>query len=104
MARRQRNIYKRKDGRYEALFIKSRDLNGKATHGSVYAKTYAEAKVKLEKVKLSMDSKTAKDARKSIVKVLENYLDSHKIMVKPSTYWVYHGYIKNHIRSYFLVL
>jgi len=33
MARRERNICKRKDGRYEARFIKDRDAQGKAIYG-----------------------------------------------------------------------
>jgi len=48
MPRRARNIYKRKDGRYEARYIKGRDENGKAIYGSVYARKYADVKLKLE--------------------------------------------------------
>jgi len=43
LARKERNIYKRKDGRYEARFIKGYK-EGKAVYGAVYAKTYAEEK------------------------------------------------------------
>jgi len=102
MAQRQRNIFKRKDGRYEARFIKNRDHNGKAIYGSVYAKTYAAVREKLETAKLSAASKTTQGTRKSIVQVLASYLEAHKILVKPSTYWVYHGYIENHIRPHFI--
>ena len=104
MARRQRNIYKRNDGRYEARFIKYRDENGKAVYGSVYAKTYGEVKDRLETAKLTIavsSHAALPNAHKRIVRVAEEYLETHKILIKTSTYWVYHGYIKNHIRPYF---
>ncbi len=44
------NIYKRKDGRWEGRYIKSR-VNGRIKYGSVYARTYTEVKRKLEKAK-----------------------------------------------------
>jgi len=59
MARRERNVFKRKDGRYEARYIKCRDENGKARYGSVYAKTYAEVKVKLDKAKAETQKNSA---------------------------------------------
>lgn len=46
MPRRGENIYKRKDGRWEGRYIKSR-INGKAQYGYVYARTYKEIKQKL---------------------------------------------------------
>lgn len=47
MPRRGENIYKRKDGRWEGRYIKSRSSTGKAIYGYVYAHTYKEAKEKL---------------------------------------------------------
>lgn len=47
MPRKGENIYKRKDGRWEGRYIKSRTLTGKAKYGYVYAKTYREVKAKL---------------------------------------------------------
>lgn len=46
MARKGENIYKRKDGRWEARYIISRDEYGRARYRSVYAKTYTEARKK----------------------------------------------------------
>ena len=42
MARKGENIYKRKDGRWEGRYIKSRSSTGKANYGYVYAKSYRE--------------------------------------------------------------
>ena len=47
MSRKGENIYKRKDGRWEGRYIKSRTESGKAIYGYIYAKTYKEAKEKV---------------------------------------------------------
>lgn len=49
MARTGENIYKRKDGRWEARYIVSYKENGKAQYKSLYARTYSEVKSKLIK-------------------------------------------------------
>ena len=48
MARKGENIYKRKDGRWEARYIASRDKNGRAKYRSVYGKSYTEVKKKCQ--------------------------------------------------------
>ena len=48
------NIFKRKDGRWEARYIKGRDLSGKAKYGFCYGKTYKEAKDKVIKQKAAV--------------------------------------------------
>ena len=40
MARHGENIYKRKDGRWEARFVKEITIDGKKKYGSVYASIY----------------------------------------------------------------
>lgn len=47
MSRRGENIYKRKDGRWEGRYIKSRTTSGKIKYGYIYDKTYREVKKKL---------------------------------------------------------
>lgn len=47
MPRKGENIYKRKDGRWEGRFLKSRSPQGKACYQSVYGKTYSSVKEKL---------------------------------------------------------
>lgn len=47
MPRKGENIYKRKDGRWEGRYLKSRSPSGKAQYGYIYAKTYREVKEKL---------------------------------------------------------
>ena len=50
MPRRGENIYKRKDGRWEGIYIKCH-INGKAQYGYIYAKSYKEAKERLSQAK-----------------------------------------------------
>lgn len=98
MPRKGENIYKRKDGRWEGRYIKSR--GGKKTiYGYVYAKSYSEVKQKLnlkraeyvwEEDKPSM--KSQKDASFSNVSYL--WLMSIKSSVKEST-WIKYRNILN---------
>lgn len=53
MAKKGENIFKRKDGRWEARYIKGHDLSGKIRYGFCYGKTYKEAKEKVTQVKES---------------------------------------------------
>ena len=46
MARKESNIYKRKDGRWEARYVKEIGLDGRKKYGSVYGGTYTEAQQK----------------------------------------------------------
>ena len=46
MPRTGENIYKRKDGRWEGRYLKSKDAAGKSRYGYVYGKTYREVKEK----------------------------------------------------------
>ena len=45
------NIFKRKDGRWEARFVKGYDSAGKIRYGYCYGKSYKEAKEKVQKAK-----------------------------------------------------
>jgi integrase len=103
MARRQRNIYKRKNGSYEARFIKERCPEGKAVYASVYAKTYSEVKKKLELKKASacINQSTSSGTRQKVVCILEKHLEDRRLLIKPSTYWLYQGYLENHVKPFF---
>ena len=49
MARTGENIYKRKDGHWEARYIVSYDETGKTKYKYLYARSYSEVKAKLLK-------------------------------------------------------
>lgn len=52
--RKGENIFKRKDGRWEARYIKGYELSGKAKYGFCYGKSYKEAKEKVTKYKVAL--------------------------------------------------
>ena len=87
MARKGENIYKRKYGRWEGRYIKSRSPAGKVKYGYVYAQTYREAKTKLKSATM-MESKppvSTKDATDLFEQAAAEWLDATKPFVKEST-------------------
>lgn len=58
MPRKGENIYKRKDGRWEARYIKCRTANGKAIYGYVYARSYKEVKRKQQQQLMQIETGT----------------------------------------------
>ena len=48
------NIFRRRDGRWEARYSKGRELSGKIKYGYCYGKTYREAKEKVDKCKATL--------------------------------------------------
>lgn len=54
MSRKGENIYKRKDGRWEARYIKAYTIDGKAKYGYCYAASYHEVREKVSLVKAAL--------------------------------------------------
>lgn len=96
MPRRGENIYKRKDGRWEARYVKEVSIDGYKKYGSVYAKTYNEVKAKQQLFLLPERSK-----RNSVIVVVSDimyeWLENNKNQVKISTYQKYKTTIEKHI-------
>ena len=92
------NIYKRKDGRWEARFISGRKPDGRAKYTSVYARTYAAAKAKLEERKRMVVSPQAVNCRLTVAELFAWYLAQAEI--KPSTRARYVFLIDHHILPY----
>lgn len=98
MARTGENIYKRKDGRWEARYILLYDEKGKAKYRYLYAKTYAEAKKKLLNEQAKAINFVSCKLNTTYDKWLDDWLISKKIIVKESTYIRYKNTIENHIK------
>lgn len=101
MPKKGENIYKRKDGRWEGRYIRTRDFSGKLVYGSIYGKTYTEVKQKLTQRKaatphIEEPSHLFRDANAS--EWLNYWLN---VIVKPrikrSTYANYRSKMENHI-------
>lgn len=98
MARKGENIYKRKDGRWEARYIHHYE-NGKAKYKSIYGASYAEAKAKKleelakpENMRVSAVKQTA-----NLEEICTLWLNNRKTRVKESTYTRYVRIVKKHI-------
>jgi integrase len=101
VAKPDRGIYKRNDGRYEVRYIKSRTLEGKAIYASLYASSYEEARQKRDSVTLDISNKCDPRLQMTIPEVLLQYLEEIKTKVKPSTRARYMGYLERRISCYF---
>ncbi len=102
MSRRSKNIYKRKDGRWEGRYIAGYTAAGKANYRSVYAHSYNEVKQKLGEAVLKSGSPSApKTASVSVSEWFNQWLETLKTRVKESTYFIYKRYVDNHITPFF---
>ncbi len=59
------NIFKRKDGRWEARYIKGYELSGRIRYGFCYGKTYQETKEKASRCKAVLNNGTADASARS---------------------------------------
>ena len=100
MPRKGENIYKRKDGRWEGRYIKSRNNHNKSKYGYVYGKTYKEVKSKLILAKSDVSTELSNGARQTEVYNywLDKWLANKKSVVKESTFIRYRNLIENHIK------
>ena len=105
--RRGENIHKRKDGRWEARYIKDRK-NGKAVYHSVYAKTYSEVKAKLKDcIAKEKDSKIEKSPiRMTFDDAFTKWLEYKQHFIKQSSYNkyfnLYGSYISDVLKDTYL--
>jgi len=99
MSRKGENIFLRKDGRWEARYVKGRDLNGEVKQDYVYGESYLEVKQRRNEILLSLDKKKLKleKYKDNFDYYIDNWLNSMKFMVKKSTYAHYSRIVKNHI-------
>ena len=104
MARKGENIFKRKDGRWEARYIKGHN-NGRALYGYVFGRTYTEAKEKKSAAiaELSKNTVIRKDTSLSptMTFVCNGWLDELKLTRKQSTIVKYSNQLSTHILPFF---
>jgi len=101
MSRKGENIYKRKDGRWEARYIKAYSIDGKAKYGYCYAASYHEAKEKVSLIKaalLSNQPPVTGNVRKRFSVYCDEWLTLNRLKVKESTYVKYYAMINKHIK------
>lgn len=96
MARHGENIFKRKDGRWEARYVKEIALDGTKKYGSVYAKTYREVKIKRQALIIE-PRRSDKHVDLTVGRIMDEWLCESKNQLKISTRQKYEGIVKNHI-------
>jgi len=105
MPKTGKNIYKRKDGRWEGRYAKYRNSNDQIVYGSIYGKTCAEVKERLVTIaNESPDNPNAASTSKLnliFTDVAEQWLSVTSLKVKPSTYAGYISMLDLHILSSF---
>ena len=95
------NIFKRKDGRWEARYIKGYDLAGKIIYGFCYGKTYREAKEKVTQCKaivLAGGQTQSALSRRAFSWFCDEWLKSSERKIKLSTFVKYTSILDRHIK------
>ena len=99
--RKGENIFKRKDGRWEARYIKGYELSGKAKYGFCYGKSYKEAKEKVTKYKAALLAGKPipqTGARHRFAFYCDEWLLLRKNKVRESTYIKYKVVLEKYIK------
>ena len=101
MSRRGESVFHRKDGLWEARYVKEIDIYGKKKYGSVYARSYREAKEKRQDALdyLLLNQKPVSLRNMTVLELVEEWLYINRSRLKLSTYQRYCGYRDNHIKN-----
>lgn len=96
------NIFKRKDGRWEARYIKGHDRNNKIQYGFCYGHTYREAKEKVIQAKIQLyksdaERQRAKSADIQIQELCKQWLEINMNKLKESSRAKYSSMMEKHI-------
>ncbi len=98
MPKRGENIHKRKDGRWEARYRTGVDPTGKITYGSVYAKTYKEAKEKqVEKLNEIVRKQPTNRKNALFAEIADMWMENNRLRVKAATHCRYRNLLETHI-------
>lgn len=103
MSKKGENIYKRKDNRWEARYIKEYTPFGSAKYGYCYGKTYREVKEKVTKAKsqlLAGMQPVSNRQKRRLSYYCDEWLYMKKSHIKESTYDKYKNTIDKHIKEH----
>lgn len=92
------NIFLRKDGRWEARYMKGKSSSGKPVYGYCYGKTYREAKEKVGKARADwMDKCSRMQSRDLFETYAQEWLELIEGRVKESTMVKYTNILERHL-------
>lgn len=100
---RGENVFQRKDGRFEARYIKGRKADGKPIYGFCYGRTYEEAREKAVRAreKLEDESIQRNGRESSFSHFCDKWLFTNKPRLKASSYEKYNANINKYIKPFF---
>lgn len=101
MSKKGENIYKRKDGRWEARYIKGYSPEGRARYGYCYGRTYYEAKNKAGQARAALlhhQPLPGRDRKKRFAACCDEWLQLKRSSIRESTYVKYETIIEKHIK------
>lgn len=102
MSKKEENIYKRKDNRWKAQYVKPYYSNGKIRCGYCYGKTYNnEEKEKWLQAVSYQNTEKKKHNNRPFSAYIDEWLMVSKINIKESTYAKYQSVINKYIRPCF---
>lgn len=96
MPKRGENIYKRRDGRWEGRYICDRKPNGQAVYHSIYGKTYADVRQKLQTQREENYRKQLRGCTMTVKALIDCWVAS-SYDIKPSSRERYRLLIDKHI-------
>lgn len=101
MTRTGDSVYHRKDGLWEARYVKEIDVFGKKKYGSVYGHSKREAREKRQEALdcILLYQKATPTRKITVSQLAQEWLYINQNRVKPSTYQRYQGFLKNHIED-----
>lgn len=98
MSRKGENIYKRKDGRWEARYKKAKDERNRVVYGYLYGKTYYEVREKrIQALQKLEEEKTQPKNNEKLLFYCKKWLRKKEYYVKESTYVKYYGMLEQYI-------
>ncbi len=102
MAKRD-NVHLRKDGRYEARYVKGRDSTGRLIYGFCYARTYEEARDKADNARKKLHAGTCPGNHRPgcFAHYCDSWLATNHTRLKASSYAKYRTDMANHLKPYF---
>ena len=101
MPRQGEGIYHRKDGLWEARYVKGVNEYGKKKYGSVYAHSYREVKEKRQDIvsRLSTIPQSVSVRKMTLNQLIEEWLYIKQGELKNSTFQKYNSFYNNHIKG-----
>ena len=99
MPRKGENIYRRRDGRWEARYKDGLNPDGRTRYRSVYAKSYSEVKAKLLDCRKRGQQEThiPINDKMTVKSLMDTWLNKRVGKVKESSYQCYSVLIEKHI-------